>query len=271
MEKEEIEQNNAQIIMWRELPPELRVNILTRLSLPTLRALKRLGRAMANDCRRTIRSEEWQGFHHLNSLLLEAEVSSCVNDLKLPLKVSVLDDRFRGRHRDMYVRSGDEHLLATIHRMSILCIDENGDRMVLTPGSSCEAWSDMKEDNFRFYLTDLCVEVHGHGIVSSELGLRMLLDRIIQERGVRLCPVRRNVEVPKRVADMHYDYDKNGHYEGYSLGYDHLKLPRLLDEMCIVTEVAQGKYCHHECTYDEYVGRLYSVWEFMRQGLGPFA
>ena len=258
--------------MWSELPPELRVNILTRLELPPLRALKRLGREMANDCRRVIRSEAWQDLDYKNEMLLTAEVSNSVQNLTFPLTVSVLDTYFGGFGQccGYYVRTGDQHLLATIHRMSILCVDEDGHRMVPTPGSRCEAWKDMNENDFRFCLLDLCVEVHGYEIASSERELRMLLERVIQERGVRWCPVRKGEAAPKRVADVEYFYDDSGHCEGLYGVHPHLRTPELLDNMFVVTEIAQGKYTHHEIPYDEN-GFFFSVWDLMKLGLGPFA
>ena len=62
-------------LSWLEFPSELRHAILQRLSLPQLRLLKAVSRAMANNCRAVLRSEAWQEIP-INLIALEAELKS---------------------------------------------------------------------------------------------------------------------------------------------------------------------------------------------------
>lgn len=256
--------------MWSELPPELRVNILTRLELSLLRALKRLGRGMANDCRRVIRSEAWQDLDYKNEMVLTAAVSNSVQHLALPLTVSVIDTYFGGLGYGYgyFVWEGDQHLLATIHSMNVVCVDDYGARVALTPG--CKAWKDQEEGDLRFSLLNLCVDVHGYGIVSSERELRMLLDKVVRERGVRRCPVRRGSRVPRRIADVEYSYDDSDRCDGLYGVHDHLTTKDLFDNMSVATEIAKGKYVHYDIPWDEN-GGIFSVWYLMEFGIGPLA
>lgn len=259
--------------MWNWLPPELRVKILTRLELRTLRALKCMGRDMANDCRRTIRSEAWQDFDWVNMMFIELALSNNIRHLKLPMTVSVLDSRFRHgseEHGHCCVkRRGGQYLMATLHSINIMCLDHNCDPVVLSPES--KAWDDMKGDNFTFYIIDLCIDVHGYGIISSETELRMLLDRIIYKRGARRCPpVRKIDKFPKRLKNVNYSYDEHGvcHAESFNEFPDELPTSVLLDSIYPIAEVARDKFVHYVCPFGD--GCIYSVFLLMGRGYFPF-
>ena len=147
---------------WDNLVPDLRRESLFGLSLAQLRLAKAVSRGVANDCRAVLRSDRWRRVGE-NRFALEEEVKTRpLHKYKLPFTVSFFQNELE-----------DERMLtATVHRLEIARIDEDGKRRDLRePG----IWSSEQLKKIDCVISDMCVDVHGHGIVGSEASLRQLV------------------------------------------------------------------------------------------------
>lgn len=259
---------------WRNVPDELCVKVLVHLKLHTLRLLKTVDYRTANLCRRVIRRREWQRLGNNHYDLVE-ELSDSLDQLCFPLTVSILEDRFKNpKHpQNPYTRSADTigrgpPLLAKIHKINLLCICE-GYR-------AAPDFEDTKDTDKLHRIVDLCVEVPGIGIVSSESGLRMLLENIVRERGVRLFPMPKNTYIRKSLSKLisgwQYDYDSDGQFTGMHSNdsTNTMSALELLDSMMIVTEISHNEFAGHAGPYSE-CGWMLSVKDLMRMSVGPFS
>ncbi|MDA9603555.1 hypothetical protein N9S30_00205 [bacterium] len=260
---------------WRNVPDELRVKILVNGKLHTLRLLKTLDHRTANLCRRVIRGREWQYIGHNYSDLTE-ELSDSFDQIRFPLTVSILEDRFKNPehpNKNEYKENPQRGppLIAKIHKINLLCM-EDGD---LTKPNF---WNTENDDDRLHRIVDLCVEVVGIGIVSSERGLRMLLQNIVRERGVRLFPVHKKTydrkSLSKLISGWKDERESDGQLIGTSVSYDDFKNEmtaiELLDSMKIKTEISQNKFAGHAGPYSQDGWEL-SVRDLMRLKLRPFS
>jgi len=251
---------------WHSLHWDLREHILLFLELAELKALKCLNMETANACRRTLRSERWQEHDYRNTLQLEDEVCGSFRHLKFPLTVSIEDKRFGNLENGWRSRvsRGDQYLLATIHRMNLLAYDEYGEQVDLKDRSF---WRTIQPTwSYRIGLIDLCVEVHGYGIVSSETGLRMLIEKVIQERGKRECWPRGRSK--KRISDWEFNYNDEGLCDCVVEVDSAITTKDLLEGMRVRTQISENKYLSHDCPLN--LAHACSVWDLMKNGLGPF-
>ena len=150
-------------MLLHNLPPELLASVLILFSLPELKLLKAVSHATANACRRMLRSAEWSG--GLNEFDMAEEISTQHN-YKLPMVVSIYDECFaRGCQ-----------LIATVYKLKIRTVKENQDYIDSADRTqwNCDQIDVNSND---IVVVEMCIEVHGKGIVGSVWTLR----RMIQE------------------------------------------------------------------------------------------
>ena len=236
------------IVTWHWLPPELRRLVLQCLSLPQLRLLKAVSRAMASDCRAVLRSEAWQAIP-LNQIALEAELKTQLHAYKLPLTVSVCSRLF----------PPDAPCIATVHRLKLARV--NHDEAVSDVGP--EAWVKRygpatREDTFTC-VTDMCIEVHGVGICGSETSLRIALQEELRKRGMYKPGPDNKIDGREDYAQALWPYQIEPHEDGWSMGHtgkhtDDVELDELLGQMEIATEVRKGVWWRHEKPHSDQNG-----------------
>ena len=229
--------------MWHWLPPELRRLVLQCLSLPQLRLLKAVSRAMASDCRAVLRSEAWQEIP-LNLIALEAELKTQLHAYKLPLTVSVCSDYF----------PPEAPCIATVHRLKLARISHDEAASDVGP----EAWvkkygPETREDTFTS-ITDMCIEVHGVGICGSETSLRIALQEELRRRGKD-----NKIDGREDYAQALWPYKIKHHSDGWSMGYtgkhtDEVELDDLLSQMEVATEVRKGVWWRNEKPHSDQEG-----------------
>ena len=222
---------------WRALPVELCQAILLHLSLPRLRLLKTVSRAMANCCRAVLRSEAWQEIP-LNLISLEAELKTQLHTYKLPLTVSVCSRLF----------PTDAPCIATVHRLKLARINCDEVASDVSP----EAWA-KKEGTFTC-ITDMCIEVHGVGICGSETSLRIALQEELRRRGKD-----NKIDGREDYAQALWPYQIEPHEDGWSMGHtgkhtDDVELDELLGQMEIATEVRKGVWWRNEKPHSDQEG-----------------
>ena len=257
---------------WKGLPDELRLKILFPFKLHTLRLLKRLDFKTANLCRRVIRDKDWQRLKN-NLSDIQEELNDSFDQLQFPLTVSILDDRFKNpEHSKSNVHScalRGPPLIATIYKIDLICID-GGNRIK-------PEFEEINDERIN-RIVDVCIEIPGLGIVSSERGLRMLLQDIIRERGVRICPIPKNAYGRSSLSDLVSGWvdvhDAEGHHEGMSItNRDSLReMPalELLDSMIVSTEISHNEFAYHRGPYSD-DGWMLSVKDLMQLKVGPFS
>lgn len=229
--------------MWSTLPAELCQAILHHLSLPQLRLLKAVSRAMANCCCAVLRSEAWQEIP-LNQIALEAELKTQLHAYKLPLTVSVCSHLF----------PPDAPCIATVHRLKLARVNHDEAASDVGP----EAWvkrygAETREDTFTS-ITDMCIEVHGVGICGSETSLRIALQEEIRRRGTSEALYGKT-----DWAQALWPYKIEPHSDGWSMGHtgkhtDDVELDHLLSLMEIATEVRKGVWWRHEKPHSDQNG-----------------
>ncbi len=157
--------------MWHWLPPELRRLVLQCLTLPQLRLLKAVSRAMASDCRAVLRSKAWQ-IKGVNHHALQEELKTQLQSYRLPLTVSCFPSSF----------PVDAPCLATVHHLQLARLDDYGDPLdandVATWGAKCN-----RNENVSTIVNEMCIEVHGRGICGSLTMLRQVLQEEMRARG----------------------------------------------------------------------------------------
>ena len=241
---------------WLGLPAELRHAILQCLSLPQLRLLKAVSRAMANCCRAVLRSEAWQDVP-LNTIMLETELKTQLHAYKLPLTVSMYSDWF----------PPEAPCIATVHRLKLALINSDEAACDVSPA----AWVTTFEETGVFTgITDMCIEVHGVGICGSEVSLRIVLQEEMRRRGKQPPP-----KVNPPPSKTLWPYKVKLHSDGWSLVHegkhtDDVGLDCLLNAMEIATEVRQGVWWRHEKPHSgengfDYCGEL-SLLDLCRLG-----
>lgn len=204
-----------------------------------------------------------------NEFELRAALSGSPQQIQFPFTVSILEDYF-GRPGVEYacnVRNGDRYLLATVHRLNIMSFDNDGERVPFHEASR------MSADDIRHVLADVCIEIHGYGIVSSEQQLRSALQTIIQRRGARRFPMQKGAALAanhRRISGLELEhlFDRDWIIRGDNFDDDVMLAKRLLDEMVVVTEIAKGKWAHHAFFLNDYI---LSVFDLMRTKSGPYA
>ena len=242
--------------LWSALPPDIRIAILMHVSLSVLRLLKSVNNETANHCRRVIRSRAWQA-EDRNEYDLFTALSGSTSHIKFPFAVTISDSLVgnqAGIGLEIYRKS--TYITATIHNLSWVCYRDDFSKCSILEACNAKWIGTIK-------LLDLCIEVDGHGIVSSEPQLRVLIQDIVDERGWM-----NDDEWPVSI----FKQDDSGW--GFSLRPDmswnnrQIDAKELLQQMFVITEVASGKWMHQEteCGTDD---RL-SVFGLMAFGLGPF-
>ena len=253
---------------WYSLSADLYVRILIRLPLHVLCGLKAVSRATANTCRRVLRSEEWQDMDQ-NEFDLRAALGGSPQQIQFPFTVSVLADYFGGPGPDYQFNGheGDKYLLATVHRLKIMSFDNDAERVPFHEALR------MNADDIRQVLVDVCIEIHGYGIVSSEQQLRSVLETIVQRRGARRFPMQKSAALAAsngRISGLELKHLPNGDWIITGDNFDNnVMLTRfLLDNMLVVTKVAKDKWMHHDGCIQTY---NHTVLDLMRMEWGPFA
>ena len=267
--------------MWGHLPMEVRQKILAYLKLHSLRYLKTVNKSMANDCRCVIRSEDWQDMEW-NNWQLEEDVNGSMRQISFPFTVCILKDWFKppSYFSDNIVRkSANTLLFATIHSIDVLC--------TISTTSGIEKISVKKamklnpNDVEQIQIVDLCIEVHGYGIVSSEPCLRLLLQEIVCERGYRRHPMEKRFAVARPLLSglifenvMEEDTVNGGQFVRRSMDdrsrNNAMTALELLDSMEVVTDIGNDKWVindHHACIDESGL----TVLDMMKVRSGPFA
>lgn len=159
------------IVTWHWLPPELRRLVLQFLSLPKLRLLKTVSRSMATDCRAVLRSKAWQ-IKGANYYAMEEELKTQLHSYRLPLMVSCFPKFF----------PDTAPCFAVIHRLRLNRLNSYGDAL---NADDVTTW-DYRRDtsDISTIVSDMCIEVCGHGICGSITTLRQVLQEAMRERGV---------------------------------------------------------------------------------------
>lgn len=157
--------------MWHWLPPELRRLVLQCLSLPQLRLVKAVSRAMASDCRAVLRSKAWQS-KGANDHAMAEELKSQLHTYRLPLTVSFF--------RKIFPR--DAPCLATVHSLRLNRVNDSGNCL---NADDVATWAHVDDkEGIATIVSDMCIEVHGHGICGSITALRQVLQEAVRTRGV---------------------------------------------------------------------------------------
>tara|TARA_Y100000768_G_scaffold377615_1_gene351051 strand:- start:6176 stop:6982 length:807 start_codon:yes stop_codon:yes gene_type:complete len=252
--------------MWHWLPPELRRLVLQCLSLPQLRLLKAVSRAMASDCRAVLRSKAWQ-IKGANHFALQEELKTQLQSYRLPLTVSCFPKSF----------PVDAPCLATVHHLRLVRLDLLGEPLNADDVATWALTSDNKD--LCTIISEMCIEVHGHGICGSVTTLRQVLQEVMRARGVDIRdPVNHNKKNwnAKKVREGLWRYEvTEGDEEGCwsvdprmcvpSPSGKHHRAPEevptemVLENLVPVTEVRKGFWmlneapwtCESECTGGE--------------------
>tara|TARA_B100001094_G_C18153153_1_gene784880 strand:- start:1091 stop:1906 length:816 start_codon:yes stop_codon:yes gene_type:complete len=157
--------------MWHWLPPELRRLVLQCLSLPQLRLLKTVSRSMATDCRTVLRSKAWQ-IRGANHYAMEEELKTQLHTYRLPLLVSCFPNCF----------PKTAPCLAVIHRLRLNRLNSYGDAV---NADDVTTWGYTRDSSdLSTIVSDMCIEVRGHGICGSMTTLRQVLQEAVRMRGV---------------------------------------------------------------------------------------
>lgn len=253
---------------WSHLHADLYVRILICLPLNALCGLKAVSRATANMCRCLIRSEEWQDTNQ-NEFDLQTALSGSPQKIQFPFRVSILEDYF-GRPGPEYhcnVRNGGRFLLATVHRLNVVSFDNDGERVPFHEASR------MSADDIRHVIIDVCIEIDGYGILSSEQQLRSALQEIVLRRGARRFPMQKGKALAAqhgRISGLTLEHLPDGDWDitGDNFGDNVMLATYLLSEMNVVTEVARGKWLHHTTFLGGY---SLSVFDLIRARMGPYS
>ncbi len=247
---------------WDDVPCSIQTEILMYLHLHVLCLLKAVSRGMANRCRGVIRDERWVKKSQ-NLIVLQNAVSSAYSRIRFPFTVAIFPWLFEPalseRGHVYYELSGAKHLIATIYDMNVYCrlyndVEERDTAVTL------KAFETKQKDLAsigRSEIVDLKMELHGHGIVSSELELRIVLQSILDK-------------LPKKpsvlVKGFTYFRCRDGsHSLEYNLGDDEC-VRELLLAMRVVTEVGKGRWMQH---LDDDTDAL-NVFHLARNKMGPF-
>lgn len=241
--------------MWHWLPPELRRLVLQCLSLPQLRLLKAVSRAMANDCRAVLRSKAWQN-KGVNNHALQEELKTQLQSYRLPLTVSCFPRSF----------SPDAPCIATVHRLRLTRLDDGGEPL---DADDVATWGHKCNDNEDVYtiISEMCIEVHGHGICGSLTMLRQVLQEEMRARGVEWRHSVYYNKTPwtaKRVTEglWKYEVTEDDEEGGWSLKerlcgkrrvvLEEVPTDMLLENLVLVTEVRPGFWFTNEtpCTME---------------------
>lgn len=175
--------------MWHWLPPELRRLVLQCLTLPQLRLLKAVSRAMASDCRAVLRSKAWQ-IKGANNYALQEELKTQLHSYRLPLTVSCFPRSF----------PVDAPCLATVHHLRLARLDDRGEAL---DADDVATWGHKSSNNedVDTIINEMCIEVHGHGICGSLTMLRQVLQEAMRARGV-------DIRHPLYYNQKHWDAEK---------------------------------------------------------------
>ena len=226
------------------------MNILEHLHLPALRALKTTSKNVANLCRRVLRSDAWQGLEG-NYEDLYYDISGSIDTLSFPLTVTIMPYHFvKNGISNPFIdlQEGTKHLIATIHRLKLICVNDEWDRIPLESN-----WKDVIWGKHRIGFIDLCMDFHGYGIVSSEEGMRSIILSALQQRGRRLCRKTRNNRentATERLVNM--------------LLYD------IIDEMNVVVPVSKKHGMSAIVPIKDWTEQL-TLADLMKLKLGPFS
>ena len=136
---------------------ELQREVFCRFDLLQLRLLKATSHEVANLCRAVLRSEEWQA-DRMNAYLLKEELKMARHEYRLPLVVD-LDHSMTST-------------FATIHALKL----ERRDARSAGRGPRVAALDPTHDMAIR----EICMEVHGHGIVTSVAALRYVLASLLR-------------------------------------------------------------------------------------------
>ncbi len=248
--------------MWDALPTELCRAILFHLSLPQLRLVKTLSRAMATSCRTVLRSEAWQEVA-VNQIALEAELKTQLRAYRLPLTVSVFSEHF----------PDDAPCIATVHRLKLARFDHHEKACSVAPSAWVDTIRNFEHDaaldEEHTVITDMCIEVHRVGICGSETTLRQALQEAMRTWGLPTTETLGGS--PINLADALWPYQFEYRDDGWSLSQmwdasakktvHEVPLDHLLTRMEIATEVRKGKWWKQEgphCSQNgfDYCGEL---------------
>jgi hypothetical protein len=247
---------------WHSLPSDLFAKVLLHMSLPQLRLLKAVSSATANTCRAVLRSKEWclNGNMNGNLFYMDEELKTQCSSYKLPLKVTIFHDRFKEGCK----------CIATVYRLKLLRMTDHG--VMLNPRDIHE-WSGERQldDSIDTIIGDMCIEIHGQGIVGSEYSLRRMIQQMMRVHGSD--NVDRGSFADKLNTIQEADVDEYGNYSVGGKGNDELPLNTLLSNICSASEITPGRWEVHEAPFSGQNGRDFcemDVLTMCQMGLGLF-
>ena len=255
---------------WSSLPPELLAHVLAHLTLPRLRLLKAVSRATAQTCRSVLRSPEW--CKGTNRFEVEEELKTQSHSYKLPMTVSLFHDDFEDGHK----------CIATVHRLKLLRMNDNGGYQNTRGGA--REWEHVgrhNNDPTTTIVGEMCIEIHGEGVVGSEYALRNMLQEVMRQRCCGDACARRTA-AELNTSRIVWSCSWSGREScdkkirpASDATRPEMSLHDLLEEICPATQIAQGVWAVHQmpCSMQgdgEYEHCVMNVIEMCRMGLDLF-
>jgi hypothetical protein len=178
----------------------------------------------------------------------------------LPLKVTIFHDRFKEGCK----------CIATVYRLKLLRMTDHG--VMLNPRDIHE-WSGERQldDSIDTIIGDMCIEIHGQGIVGSEYSLRRMIQQMMRVHGSD--NVDRGSFADKLNTIQEADVDEYGNYSVGGKDNDELPLNTLLSNICSASEITPGRWEVHEAPFSGQNGRDFcemDVLTMCQMGLGLF-
>ena len=242
------------------LPPELWREVLLHLSMPRLQLLKAVCRAMAQHCRAMLRSEAWQTHTPLNEFAMRESIKTQVHVYKLPLTVSIYPEFL----------PEDAQCIATIHHMKLMAKNWMREELVHSVDATTFEVDAFYDRNNCLLVRDLCIEVHGEGIFTSETALRQVLQRVLRARG-------KPSVLPDCLVDSLWNYTEDatkGTPWSYRCGQDGEAEPlkHILESINPVTQIRTGKWVINEAPWSmlQFERWNLDIRDMCRMGLGLF-
>ena len=248
---------HARAMRWSSLPPELLVHVFAHLTLPRLRLLKAVSRATAQTCRSVLRSAEW--CKGTNRFEVEEELKTQSHSYKLPMTVSMFHRDFKDGHK----------CIATVHRLKLLRLLEDAGDYLNTRDRKEWEYERLNDDSTFTVVGEMCIEIHGEGVVGSEYALRNVLQEVMRQRG--RTKFSRGLKADE-LNGSYEDVDEDGEV-CVTRGGTEMSLHDLLRNICPVTEIAHGVWEVHQepCSMQgEYEHMSLNVLDMCKMGLGLF-
>ena len=223
------------------LPVELWREVLLHLSMPSLQLLKAVCKAMAQLCRAVLRSEAWQTRTPLNEFALRESIKTQVHTYRLPLTVSFYP----------HFLPEDAQCIATVHRLKLMFRNNTTEELVQPVDASQFGFKKMYDSNIHLVPYDMCIEVHGEGVYTSESSLRQLLQRVLRMRG-------NNEALRGGFADSLWNFcvdtsrnDATIWPFEWTQNEDEESFKGIFSSMCPVTQIRKNKWIDHQAPWSQ--------------------